>query len=274
MHAAGRTRSQGLLITSSMPRPVRSNGWRPAVRWPQGRVHQAQRPAARRPRRGGHRRPADQPGDQGVVPKNWRLHIEAVSDRAAVARAGDRQRLTAHYRVLEQSGRKDHRAGEGLSARTVRYLHTIVHSVLGQAVKDGCCCATRPTRRRRPGPRRPRRRRCTRGTPAQLAAFLGWAAGTAQNYPLWHTLAMTGMRRGEALALRWRDVDLDAGTVSVRRSAGMVRNAGEGAERRGGRHQERQAAGGRPGRRGGRGAARLEARRAARWRCSWSRPAP
>jgi integrase len=38
------------------------------------------------------------------------------------------------------------------------------------------------------------------------------------------------MRRGEALALRWRDVDLDAGTVSVRRSAGMVRNAGEGAE--------------------------------------------
>jgi integrase len=29
--------------------------------------------------------------------------------------------------------------------------------------------------------------------------------------------------------LRWRDVDLDTGTVSVRRSAGMVRNAGEGA---------------------------------------------
>ena len=38
------------------------------------------------------------------------------------------------------------------------------------------------------------------------------------------------MRRGEALALRWRDVDLDAGTLSVRRSAGMIRNAGEGAE--------------------------------------------
>ena len=47
---------------------------------------------------------------------------------------------------------------------------------------------------------------------------------------LWHVLSMTGMRRGEALALRWRDIDLDAGTVSIRRSAGMVRNAGEGAE--------------------------------------------
>jgi integrase len=40
---------------------------------------------------------------------------------------------------------------------------------------------------------------------------------------------MTGMRCGEALALRWRDVDLDAGTVSVRRSAGVVRVKGEGA---------------------------------------------
>ena len=34
----------------------------------------------------------------------------------------------------------------------------------------------------------------------------------------------------ESLALRWRDVDLDAGPVSVRRSAGMVRVAGESAE--------------------------------------------
>jgi integrase len=37
------------------------------------------------------------------------------------------------------------------------------------------------------------------------------------------------MRRGEALALRWRDADLEAGTLRVRRSAGMVRTAGEGA---------------------------------------------
>jgi integrase len=43
-------------------------------------------------------------------------------------------------------------------------------------------------------------------------------------------LARTGMRRGEALALRWRDVDLDAGTIAVRRSAGMVRVKGEGAQ--------------------------------------------
>jgi len=41
---------------------------------------------------------------------------------------------------------------------------------------------------------------------------------------------MTGMRRGELLALRWRDMSLDAATITVRYSAGLIRNAGEGAE--------------------------------------------
>jgi integrase len=45
----------------------------------------------------------------------------------------------------------------------------------------------------------------------------------------WHVLATTGMRRGEALALRWRDIDLDGSTISVRRSVGIVRVKGEGA---------------------------------------------
>jgi hypothetical protein len=65
---------------------------------------------------------------------------------------------------------------------------------------------------------------------AQLAAFLAWSEENSTHHALWYVLAYTGMRRGEALALRWRDVNLDAGTVSVRRSAGVVRVKGEGAE--------------------------------------------
>lgn len=38
------------------------------------------------------------------------------------------------------------------------------------------------------------------------------------------------MRRGEALALRWRDVDLDAGRLAVRRSVGVVKNKGAGEQ--------------------------------------------
>ncbi len=37
-------------------------------------------------------------------------------------------------------------------------------------------------------------------------------------YPLWHLLAMTGLRRGEALGLRWSDVDLIRKTLVVRRT--------------------------------------------------------
>jgi integrase len=47
-----------------------------------------------------------------------------------------------------------------------------------------------------------------------------WAREHADNFALWHVLAFTGMRRGEALALRWRDLDLDEATVRIRRSAG------------------------------------------------------
>lgn len=43
-------------------------------------------------------------------------------------------------------------------------------------------------------------------------ARLEWAAHSA-NYPLWHYLANTGERRGEALSARWRDLDAGARVV-------------------------------------------------------------
>ncbi len=67
-------------------------------------------------------------------------------------------------------------------------------------------------------------------TAAQLRAFLDWTReNNRELHAAWAMLAMTGMRRGELLALRWRDIDLDAAAVSVRRSAGVVRVLGEGA---------------------------------------------
>jgi integrase len=54
-------------------------------------------------------------------------------------------------------------------------------------------------------------------TAEQLRAFLK-ATADDRLHPLWHVLAMTGMRRGEALGLKWDDVDLEAGRLSVRRA--------------------------------------------------------
>ena len=66
-------------------------------------------------------------------------------------------------------------------------------------------------------------------TAPELARFLGWADVQDPDLAMgWRLLAVTGMRRGEALALRWRDVDLDAGRLAVRRSVGVVKTKGAG----------------------------------------------
>jgi integrase len=158
----------------------------------------------------------------------WRNHVEAYPIASVPLAQLTGLRLTSHYRALERSGRKDHREGDPLSARTVRYLHTIVHVVLKQAVKDGLLARNPADSATPPSAREAKPPEMTCWTAAQLGAFLGWAAEHSQNHVLWHVYAHTGMRRGEGLSVRYRD--LGAGTLSIRRSAGIVRVAGEAAK--------------------------------------------
>jgi integrase len=59
-------------------------------------------------------------------------------------------------------------------------------------------------------------------TPAEMLAFL--AATKDDRMSAVYRLALaTGFRRGELLGLRWSDVDLDAGTVSVKQARTRVR---------------------------------------------------
>lgn len=41
-------------------------------------------------------------------------------------------------------------------------------------------------------------------------------------FPLWWLVALTGLRRGEITALRWSDLDLDAGTLTVHEQVVVV----------------------------------------------------
>lgn len=50
-------------------------------------------------------------------------------------------------------------------------------------------------------------------------------AKTTQYYEVLHTASFTGMRRGELLAVRWRDVNLDLATLSVNRSVYRAKGA-------------------------------------------------
>lgn len=161
--------------------------------------------------------------------KNWRNHVEPYPIASLPLADITGSRLTTHYRLLEKSGRKDHLDGGPLSARTVRYIHTMMHSVLRQAVKDSLLARNPADAATPPSAAEAQPPEMHPWSAVQLGAFLRWSADNSALHTAWLTLAMTGMRRGKLLALRWRDVRLDAGTISIQRTAGVVRIQGEPA---------------------------------------------
>jgi len=102
-----------------------------------------------------------------------------------------------------------------LAAKTVRYIHTIIHKALTDAVDAGILPANIAERSKPPRPNRCRARKIECWEPGELAAFLRAVEGTRLE-AAWRIAAMTGMRRGEVLGLRWSDVDLDASRLAVR----------------------------------------------------------
>lgn len=112
-----------------------------------------------------------------------------------------------------------------LSPKTVNYIHTIVHKALADAVDAGVLLRNVAERAKPPRPvrRAPREIHCWE--PEELAHFLDHLRGNRLE-AAWRLAAMTGMRRGEILGLRWCDVDLDAARISVRHAVVTVAYAG------------------------------------------------
>ncbi len=100
-----------------------------------------------------------------------------------------------------------------LSPASRRAVLVVLHHALGDAVAAGLL-RSNPAH----GVPRPKVRMAELHTWSrdELAAFLR-ATKDDRLSPLWRLLAMTGLRRGEALGLRWSDVDLAAGRLSIQR---------------------------------------------------------
>ncbi len=163
--------------------------------------------------------------------KNIRLHIKPYLGAIPLASLTS-GKIDALYRTLETSGRRDAKGeltGKGLSARTVRYIHHILRSALRAAVdaEPGLLVKNPADKAKPPTAKEAKPPEMDPWSAAQLRVFLDWSKTHSHLHTAWWVLAYTGMRRGELLALRWRDVDLDAGTARVRRSVGVIKVKGQ-----------------------------------------------
>jgi integrase len=101
-----------------------------------------------------------------------------------------------------------------LSPRTVQYVHVTLHKSLKQAVSDGLIPrnATEAVK-----PPQVRREEIRPLTPEQVKMLLDAASGDRLE-ALYVLAVHTGLRQGELLGLKWDDIDLEAGTLQVRRA--------------------------------------------------------
>jgi integrase len=116
------------------------------------------------------------------------------------------------YARLRSSGRHD---GGPLAPKTVLNVHQILRTALGDAERAGLVHRNVARLMDPPCHGAAPEQRCW--NEHQLHTFLNVAMTHRLGPAIW-LAAMTGMRRGEVLGLRWTDIDLDAASLSIRRS--------------------------------------------------------
>ncbi|MCA9877557.1 MAG: site-specific integrase [Thermomicrobiales bacterium] len=123
-------------------------------------------------------------------------------------------RKLAKLTALDLQGLYTELKDAGLSPRSVQHTHRVLHRAFEQALRwnlimrNPCDGAQAP---------RAERAEMKVWTPEQAAAFQV-ATSTHRMRALYVLALSTGMRQGELLGLKWGDLDLGAGTLSVQRS--------------------------------------------------------
>lgn len=158
----------------------------------------------------------------GIKESSWdsyRSNIEAhIKPRIGGIRLRALQpsHLNGMYAELLTSGRRTGKGG--LSPRTVELIHVTIHRALRDAVRWGHVARNVADLANRPKQQRPE----MKAWPIEALQNFLTAVREDRLYPLYLMAATTGMRRGELLGLRWQDVDLEGGRISVRQTYVVV----------------------------------------------------
>jgi integrase len=124
--------------------------------------------------------------------------------------------LDGLYADLLSDGRRNG-SGGGLSPKSVRYIHGIIRKALADALRKGSVTRNVADLADPPKPSASRKSVVHAWTAEQLRRFLEEIA-SHRLHPAFYLAANSGMRRGEVLGLRWRDVDLNRSRLSVQQA--------------------------------------------------------
>jgi integrase len=113
------------------------------------------------------------------------------------------------------------RAGRSMS--TVHHVHAVINKLLNDAERKGLVIRNVARLANAPSltTARARAPEMTVWSPAELTSFLAAIEGN-RNEALFRLMAMTGLRRGEVVGLRWADVQLDKHRLTVNQAATVV----------------------------------------------------
>lgn len=177
------------------------------------------------------RRPSTIEGYRQTIRRNVLRHDVAQVRLQQLTATG----LDELYAQLLTVGGRD---GRGLSMRTVRLLHTILQRALADAERRDLIKRNPARLASPPSSTAAKAPEFSAWTPNELRTFLEsahgrlpfpWGQGqkpkcsVSHHATLFRTGAMTGLRRGELCGLRWDDLDLDAGRLTVRHTLLVVK---------------------------------------------------
>jgi integrase len=152
--------------------------------------------------------------------RNIELHVIPALGKRQLDQltAGD---IDVFYAGLLKNGSKRRTDGKpqqkGLSPKTVHNVHVMLNKALGDAARKGTVVRNVVALADAPSLQARKRPEVKAWAIDQLVQFLD-AIASHRMGPAFYFAAHTGMRRGEVLGVRWRDLDLDAGRVSVRQA--------------------------------------------------------
>ncbi|MGH9196531.1 MAG: tyrosine-type recombinase/integrase [Acidimicrobiia bacterium] len=144
-----------------------------------------------------------------IVPRLGRKQLAGIDGPA----------LNSLYAELLAGGRHDGKGG--LAPATVRRVHATLHRAFRDAVRWGYLTENPADRCDPPRQNWPTASEKNTWTPTELSRFLDHVRDD-DLCALWFVFAMTGLRRGEAIGLRWKDVDLQGKVIAIRQTLVQV----------------------------------------------------